>query len=430
MRAARGLLVGTVVLTPALVALTALRPLDAATVEPFSTFGLTVTSAAVRTTGDVGAGGGLASLEAGIGFTSARLDAAPSSHALATPVEPGPVFRSVGGTVNNEAGQQLITVSEAESAYPGPASAASAYADPVEAGPLTLVPGVARSSAGTTAAHGDATGTSLAVEGLADATRLHSVSDVRGEDTAGSAAVSGTSAVGGLVVAGVLVVEDLIGTASVTAQGATTKAAATLTIGSASVAGTPVTIDSEGVHVAGQSGGFGPLQGAQDTVNAALAAAGIDVHAVAVTKTVTGRSGYADTGGLVVHVVTPALDPAGVAGNELTLTLGKVTVTGTSEAAVPLVEEPDVPLPDVPAVPPTTTTTTVVDDPGLVGVPSGTGGPAPQVAPGRTLLLAGHRVSAGAAFAGFAAWQLLSMAITTLYAMTDRRRRAALEVDA
>jgi hypothetical protein len=72
MRVVRTLLVGTVALTPALTLLTALRPVAAETAAPFGSFGLTVTSAAVRTAGDVGASGGLVKLGNGTAVTGGR----------------------------------------------------------------------------------------------------------------------------------------------------------------------------------------------------------------------------------------------------------------------------------------------------------------------------------------------------------------------
>jgi hypothetical protein len=429
MRAVRTLLVGTVVLTPALTLLTALRPVDAAPAAPFGTFGVTVTSAAVRTAGDVGASGGLVTLGTGTAFTSARLDAAPSSYALASPVEPGPVVRAVIGTVNTDAGQTVLSVSEAESAYPGNGKASSAYAPPTAAGPVSVVPGTADSTAGSHLARAATTGSGLTVSGVLDGARLASSSSVTGTDTAGTAASTGTSTVGHLGVAGVLSLEDVVAHAAVTEVGARTVATAALTVGGASVAGVPVTIDGDGVHAAGQGTGIGPLQDAQAQVDQALAAAGLDVHAVAVTRTVTGRSGYADSGGIVIHQVTPGVDPAGLPGNDVTITVGKVTATGTSEAVVPPIPLPPLPVAGGPAVPPTTTTTTVVDG-GALGTPPLAGGPPPVVARPAGYTLVGHRVSALAAFAAFAAWQLITMAMTTLYAMADRRRRAATEVEA
>jgi hypothetical protein len=428
MRAVRTLLVGTVALTPALTLLTALRPVDAAPAAPFGTFGVTVTSAAVRTAGDVGASGGLVTLGTGTAFTSARLDAAPSSYALASPVEPGPVVRAVIGTVNTDAGQTVLSVSEAESAYPGNGKASSAYAPPTAAGPVSVVPGTADSTAGPHLARAATTGSGLTVSGVLDGARLASSSSVTGTDTAGTAASTGTSTVGHLGVAGVLSLEDVVAHATVTEVGSRTTAAATLTVGGASVAGVPVTIDADGVHAAGQGTGLGPLQDAQAQVDRALAAAGLDVHAVAVTRTVTGRSGYADSGGIVIRLVTPGVDPAGLPGNDVTITVGKVTATGTSEALVPPIPLPPLPVAGGPAAPPTTTTTTVVDGGLLPSTPTA-GGPAPLVASPRSYVVAGHRVSAVAAFAAFAAWQLITMAMTTLYALADRRRRAAVEVE-
>lgn len=409
---------------PAATALAAVRPVEAAAPEGFSSFGLTVTAAALRTEGVVGASGGLVTLDAGAAYTTGRLDGGPSSYALGAPVEPGTLVRTLVGTANTQAGQTVFTVPDAESAYPGRGSASTSYADPAAAGPLTLTPGTATSSASPTQADATTTGAAAAVTGAADASRLSSVTELSGDGSKGQGEASGTSRVGTLTVAGgLLVLHDVVGTARVVVTGGLPVATSTLTIGSATVAGQPVTIDQDGVHAAGQGTGLGQLQDAQHQVDDALAASGVSVRAVGAVKSVEGRSGYADTGGLRITVATPDL-PAGVAANALTLTVGKVTVTGTSAAASPPVV--DVPLPPVDGTPavPTTTTVTVVG--GTSGSPTTATGtiPPPTLAAGRgSVSVAGRTVPAAAALAAFGVWQLLTLSTTTLYAFVDRRRR-------
>jgi hypothetical protein len=141
-----------------------------------------------------------------------------------------------------------------------------------------------------------------------------------------------------------------------------------------------------------------------------------------VTKTVEGRSGYAETGGLTITLKTADL-PGGVAANALTVTVGKISVTGLSSEALPSLD-PVVPtLPSgAPPVPPTTSTTTVTT--GDVAAPAATGAtPAPVLAGHGDVLVLGRRMPAAAALAAFGVWQLLTLSTATLYAVVDRRRR-------
>lgn len=408
---------------PAATALAAVHPVQAAAPQGFSSFGLTVTAAALRTDGVVGASGGLVTLDAGAAFTTGRLDGGPSSYALGAPVEPGTLVRTLVGTANTQAGQTVLTVPDAESAYPGRGSASTSYAAPAAAGPLRLTPGTAASSASEHAAGATTTGTALAVTGAGEATRLASVTALQGDAERGVGDAAGTSRVGTLDVAGVLVLHDVVGTARVVVTGGVPVVTSTLAVGSATVAGQPVTIDQDGVHAAGQGTGIGQVQDAQHQVDSALSAAGVSVRAIGAAKTVDGRSGYADTGGLRITVATPDL-PGGVAANALVLTVGKVTVTGTSTAAAPpLVGLPVTPAQGTPAVPATTSVTVVPGAPVAPPVMTATT-PQPALAGSRgSVSVAGRTVPAAAALAAFGVWQLLTLSTTTLYAFVDRRRR-------
>lgn len=416
-------LAGVAIALPALTALLAVRPVDAASPEGFGSFGLTVTAAAVRTEGVVGASGGLVTLDSGTAFATGRLDSGPSSYVLADPVEPGTLARTLVGTVNTEAGTTVLAVPDAEAAYPGNGKDTGDYAPAQTAGPLTVVPGAATATAGPQAAESSTTGTVLAVAGGPEGSRLAAASSLSGDAATGRGEALGTSRVGSLELAGVLSIQDVVATAKVVVTGGRPVATAILSVGSATVVGVPVTIDSDGVHAAGQGTGLGPVQDAQSQVDEALAAAGLSVRAVNVTRTVTGRSGYADTGGLRVRLATPDL-PGGIAANALTVTLGKVTVTGTSVAAAPVLELPPVDLggPFVPGTPGTTVTTVLPGSPAVGGaLPATT---VPELAPaGSVVQIAGRRVSVVAALAAFGIWQLLALSTTTLYALVDRRRR-------
>lgn len=413
-----------VAMLPAATALTMVRPVQAAGTAGFGSFGLTVSAAAVRTEGVLGASGGLVTLDSGTAFATGRLDAGPSAYALAAPVEPGTLARTLVGTVNTEAGTTVLTVPDAESAYPGNGSAGTAYAPAQTAGPLTVSPGPASSSAAPGRASATTTGAAFAVTGGGAGERLAATALLTGDAATGQGEALGTSRVGALDVAGTLLLHDVVATARVTVTGGSPVATATLTVGSATVAGVPVTVDEDGVHAAGQGTGLGPLQDAQDQVDEALAAAGLSVRAVGVTRTVEGRAGYADTGGLRIVLRTPDL-PGGVAANALTLTVGAVSVTGTSTAAAPPLDLG--PLPDAgqPGLPPTTSTVTLTT--GGAALPPAAPpavSPAPALAGASgQLLVAGHAVPAAAALAAFGVWQLLTLSTTTLYAVVDRRRR-------
>src|SRR5205814_1804744 len=105
----------------ALAPLLLVHPVSAAPLG-YDTFGLTVLASGVRTAGDVGASGGLVTLDTGSAAVSAQLDSSPSSAVLAVPYEPGTLFRTGVGQANDAAGQTVLDVPDAEAAYPGKGS--------------------------------------------------------------------------------------------------------------------------------------------------------------------------------------------------------------------------------------------------------------------------------------------------------------------
>lgn len=416
---------------PLVVGLVAVRPATAVTTG-YEQYALTAIASGVRTGGDVGASGGLVTLDTGSAYVNARLDAAPSAGVLADPYEPGTLFRTGAGQVNAGAGQEVIDVPDAEAQYPGTGKGDFSSVPPVSNPPVSTAGGAATARASETSAEGTATGSGLAIDGVLDSGTSSSSVKLSADAEAGVATAAARTVVNRVVV-GPLELRDVVADASITTQGDKHVPKATLTIGGASVAGSAVTIDEDGVHAAGTTVVPGStVQDATKQLNAVLAQAGITVHATEAVRTATPRSAAADTGGVVISIVTAEL-PNGLApGNRLEVVVGGVSLTETDEPPLPEVALPvDVPSGSGPVaeVPPVTTTTVI---PGTSGVPGtveepSTAAPAvaaPQVAPA-AFLVGGRRLSAAATLAAFAVWQFLTLGTATLYAVVDRRRRLA-----
>jgi hypothetical protein len=111
-----------------------------------------------------------------------------------------------------------------------------------------------------------------------------------------------------LVVAGVFSVRTIRSAVTAALGGVPGSAAheASLVVSGAEVAGQAVTVDGTGVHVADQTAG-GELFAAQDQVNQALAAAGLEVRTVSVPAQVSGDGTSLDvsSGGLLVSMAVP-----------------------------------------------------------------------------------------------------------------------------
>ena len=422
----------TASLAPLVVGAVAVRPAVAVPVQAaagYEQYSLTAVASGVRTAGDVGASGGLVTLDTGSAYVSARLDASPSSGVLADPYEPGTLARTAAGQVNAGAGEEVVDVPDAEAQYPGTGKGSLETVPATSNPPLSTGGGSATAQATEFLAEGTATGAAMAVSGAYDsgsstsAARLH-VDPVKGVVTA-----TARTAVKRIVFAGVLEVRDVVASASVTTAGDKHVSLASLTVGGASVSGQEVAIDESGVHAVGTPLVPGQtIQDATKQANAALSGAGITVHGTEAVRTTTTRSAAADTGGLVVTLASPEL-PGGVAANRLEVVVGGVSLTETDEPPVALGLPLDTPpISSGPLDTPPVTTTTVI--PGTLGTAGGldTGGQAPTVAPATapaSFLVAGRRLSVAATLAAFAVWQFLTLGTATLYAVVDRRRRVA-----
>jgi hypothetical protein len=137
---------------------------------------------------------------------------------------------------------------------------------PSAAAPRTAVPSRSTSSASTAPADG--------------ASFLESSSLATLDPKTGALVTSGESRLGRVSLGGgQIVIEGIHVSAKITNDGTPTEKVA-ISVGAASIGGVPVTIDQDGVHVAGQGQGL-PYQQASDALNGALKQAGIQLFMVA-----------------------------------------------------------------------------------------------------------------------------------------------------
>lgn len=418
-------------------------------------YSLTFSGTAAGRGGGVGASGGLVTFSGGPCDVSGRLDAAPSSAAQASSIEPGTMYRLVAGQVNAQAGEQVLgepTTARAE--FPGDTTEADAtQADSGDTGVLRVVGGqgqaraVADSAAARAAVADFVAGAGQ--EGPPVVRIAGAFGDGRAVADEGAGALSAAVEVGAarVEVLDQLVLHDVVGTAEVAATGDDRTATAGFTIGAASVAGTPVVIGEDGVVVAGDPAVPGAdVEALTEQVNAVLVDAGIEVRLLGARETSEGSRVAADSGGLGIRVTTPATQ--GVPRNDLELVLGRATATLFAEpAAPPPATAPVVtpsPSPAATSTPtattPTAPSTTTRDAPPTstgVSLPAPRAGTAmpPQVAPEEpatsaptaspAMVVAGARMSPRTAYAGFAAWLLFTSTIPMLGAFWLRRRGLA-----
>jgi hypothetical protein len=412
-------------LLPTTVALLVARPVDAAGLVPLDDFSLTALVAGARTAGDVGAAGGLVSLESGSGWVQATLDGGPSAFVRAAPYEPGPLVRTLVGQVNDAAGDAVLEVPDAEAGFPGVPSDSVGLVPETSAGPLVVSGGTATAKASGSAVSGTSTGASLSLPGLVVVDGSTSVVELAGDKTKGDVTATARTAIARVAVAGVLELRNVVATAAVSAIGGEHKADAHLSVGTISVAGQEVGFTDQGLVAAGTELIPGSsLAEATDAANSALAAAGISVQVTAATRRTGPREAAADTGGVKITVATPDL-PGGVAANRFEVVLGSASLTETDLLATPAVDTGEQPSTGSTGggQPPTTTTTVVPGTPGTAG------GPAPSLAPEpvASYQVLGRRFSPTAALAAFGVWQFLTLGSVSLYALVDRRRRLAFQ---
>ena len=193
---------------------------------------------------------------------------------------------------------------------------------------------------------------------------------------------------------GVVTVRSVVSRAEAHSDGATASASGVTTVSDLAVAGVPVTVDANGVHVAGNGT---PVD--TETVNTALAGLGMTIVLSGPTKTVDGSTISYDSGSLVVYW-NPSPEES------LTVRLGGARVTAGAFLADPASAPGGVSAP--PAITPAGETGRPVAVPGSPvvtgGVPTSDGGSAvqppsiaqPQPTTAEPLLLVGHNAPASA----------------------------------
>ena len=468
---------GLVSLTTLVLALASVRPADA---QPAGgSYALTYDGAAAGPAGGVGASGGLVVLDGGPAHLSGRLDSGPSASAEASSVEPGTMARLLIGQANGAGAPGLTVPTTARADFPGATDEDDASVADQTTGPVTVAGGEAHVQAGAAQSVSRAGLARLTIAGAgtdaaARATVLRSALDAwrrrylaptaasthvvpggrapaaagsdpapplltvdgatgdaraAADDTPGSTA---TVHLGRLAVLDTIVIEDVTGHAAVgLGEDGTPNADANLTVAAATVGGVPVAIDEQGVRVADRTPVSGDdLDAASTALNQALSAAGVQVSLLPAAHDAGAHDATGDSGGVRIRITTPS--NSGVPRNVVALIAGRVTTTLTSGPAPAAV------------APPSTT--------GSVGSTSGAGtsgtaglaptadipvasAPAsgtrpPQVAPSAApssgdVMVAGRRVSARTAYAGFAAWLLFTFTIPVLIAITVGRRAVA-----
>lgn len=429
-------------LLAATVVLAAAHPVQAA--DELGAYAVTFTGTAAGRGGGVGASGGLVSFSGGPADVAGRLDGAPSSSAQASSIEPGTMARLVGGQVNDGSGSEVVgepTTARAE--FPGDVDEDDAtQADPGAAGPLRVTGGRAHAEATADRATAVAEVAELLVGPDEPAVRIDGAFG-DGRARADGSRVSGTVTVGvaHVVVLGELELWDVVGTATVdgTADGAT--ASSELTVGAAAVGGVPVTIGDDGVVVDDDA----VLPGsdaatATEQVNAALEAAGIRVRLHDQRAEDGPDRAVADSGGVGITVTTPSAE--GIPGNTFALVVGRATTTAFVEPAQTLPAVTPAPADtfspvdrtadeatalDGGATPRTSTTApsvAVAPSEEVVTPPDVADDPAPTSSADADLVVAGRRMSARTAYAGFATWLLSTSAVPLLLALWLQRREA------
>jgi hypothetical protein len=166
-------------------------------------------------------------------------------------------------------------------------------------GPLTVAPSVTAAKAGQDKVEATTEAGTTAVEGVvrAGSSSSHSKQVFEGS----TLVVTAESAVNGLDLGGgQLHIDHVRSVATARVDGAkVTAASATTTVSGATAGGVPVTIDSSGVHVAGNGDG-GALNGGANSALAALDASGIKVRLLTPTRLAKPGTAAASTGGLLI----------------------------------------------------------------------------------------------------------------------------------
>jgi hypothetical protein len=226
--------------------------------------------------------------------------------------------------------------------FPGDPREAACGGPAQNAGPFDVAGGSGKTvstgdNADPTTLHSQSSVTAAGLHGTASLPAPVSMGSVAsaasaGGDDNGRMAAGSSTSVSDLDVAGVLQIQSIRSEVTAAVGGVAGSAAhrESFTISGATVAGQPVTIDNDGVHVSGQTLG-GDLLAAQKQVDQALAAAGVAVRTFAAAPPKVaddGTTAAVSSGGLVI-----SLAPSGQASVELRLGVSQVTMSAYRDSA-------------------------------------------------------------------------------------------------
>lgn len=429
-----------IALLPTVAALLLVRPAPAAgQAVDLGLYSMTVVAASTNTTGDIGAGGGLAPVDSGAPVVRGRVDSSPTTSVLAAPVEPGTLFRTVASLANNEVpDEEPLQVQAAQASYPGgPAEDRAAAEGATQDGPFTSTAVAARASADDRAVAGEAEAAEQDLTGDGAVLRqrqARSAVEATASPGDGTLVATATSSAASVTVAEVLTFEDVVGRATLRHEDGSISAEAGTTFGGVRVADTPVELSNDGV-VVGDDAPLLPGQEAatlEDQVNGVLEAAGIEVEPLSPVREGGERSGRADSGGVRVSITSPS--SGAVPANTVEVVIGQATATMSVEPApdaaeLPPMDAPDVDAPKAGSEPVASVDTAPAPGDSSVEAPStASAPPSPDVAgpaPSGTeeepsVLVAGRQLPRRTALALLGGWQLLSLSTCTLAAFALR----------
>ena len=152
-----------------------------------------------------------------------------------------------------------------------------------------------------------------------------------------------TTTISGLDVAGVLSIGTIVSTATVVSDGTASTCSGGVTISGVTVAGSPATLDDEGLHASGQA--VVPGLGVGQLAAQVLAGSGVQARVLGGDDACTTASGSRTTAGVLIRFPLPELGSI-PAGGGLNLVLGSTSATAGASG----LPSEDTPLPDQPPV--------------------------------------------------------------------------------
>lgn len=244
--------------------------------------------------------------ELNFAYSEASLASGPAAYGLGSVLWPGQVVAALPpflqDTIESESGGQFtfpvdvpVYPVRAESFYPqGPTDSS------LDAGTLHM-----RSAAKEKSAEGVSYLNKFALPGIASMGNQASFSTL-GFDPDGAVSMVEAAANGVSLLNGAITFDSVVTRATARSDGEKGTVAGTTTIVGAEVGGTPVAIDSNGVHVAGNDT---PTAAQQQALNQVLNQLGVTMELSRPVDTITGPKASRSLGGLLISIKSSTLEP-------------------------------------------------------------------------------------------------------------------------